>query len=240
MDHTTGTSHTMTATYRGCSTIRQVVASDHAKYILDPETTDFLAKTNHALEERDLTLAYVEKCGRCSRTAMAHQLYQHYCGTGDLCPEEDKLLVTVTTVDGHEYVLNFEAAELPTGLPGRTLDGSAQGTQLPWLAKMYLNAARTLADIARDYVQRNQTEYKYDESGIEIDMSTYLPELVRETTYWSAFEINIVATALGITVRLVSEGADLMIGVADSKWICAKVSVLYQCTAFACLQRGND
>ena len=165
IDHATSKGPTMTATYRGCSTIDEVEASDHWQYIFDAETIDFVDKTNLVLEKRNLTLAFVEKCGRCSRTAMAHQLFEHYCGTGDLCPDKGGLRVTVWTVDGHDYDLSFQSLDKPPGLPGRTLHGDAYSTQLPWLTEMFLEAARVLSVIARDYVERNQGDYKEYEDG---------------------------------------------------------------------------
>lgn len=186
---------------RGCSTIREIEESDQADVILTPRVTAFVHGVNAYLASHDVkrVVAWVETCGRCSRTSLARALYEMY---------DHSSPVNITTVDNRTFQLEF-TPELPPGTSGRT---RGSGSALPWQTRVFVSAARTLGEIAADHVSRNRDMYKdvvfLTDHGNDIEK--LIDDLTEETLWWGDAELLIVLNALNCcNLRITSSNAAL-------------------------------
>jgi hypothetical protein len=142
-----------TAAMRGCLSIAELEKTDQAALILTRTVRKFIARVNDITSKLDdpCEVAFVETCGRCCRTALAAVLRQHFVATGSVTASNRVVEVVVA---GKTFELNFGATMTPPGASGRTRGGLADPL-LPWVADVYLDAARTIGEIAAHFVESN-------------------------------------------------------------------------------------
>ena len=163
------------------------------------DVRQFVQNANAQIGNRQV--AFVEMCGRCSRTSIAHQLFLFYKAAGTFCREQGRAKASIKTVDGNAYDLDFSVAEPPPGLSGRVEQPSTPNSSLlPFVVPVFMLAAAQLCRIAQRHAEDNKCQY---DCAMYIDYpsgetwDTFISGLGNPEGWWGAPEITVLVNALG-------------------------------------------
>ena len=165
-----------------------------------------MQRANDALAPDCLQIAYVEVCGNCCRTSIAHQLFYLYKAAGGISHDQGRTKINITTVDGCLYELDYTTAELPDGMSGR-VQGGAGGRLMPWVVPVFKAVSSMLSLIAAEYAERNANVYRcISNYGDDTTWEAWLARLGEPRMWWGVQEMQVLVDALGtICIKVLAE-----------------------------------